>query len=43
MHSGNSGINPVIYTIFNREFKRALFRQLRRHQKCFMVIQERFL
>ncbi|KAH7724622.1 TAG-24 protein [Aphelenchoides avenae] len=39
----NSGINPVIYTIFNREFKRALFRQLRRHQKCFMVIHERFL
>ncbi|GMT07554.1 hypothetical protein PENTCL1PPCAC_29728 [Pristionchus entomophagus] len=26
----NSGVNPVIYTVFNREFKRALCRQLRK-------------
>uniref|UniRef100_A0A7E4W8F5 G_PROTEIN_RECEP_F1_2 domain-containing protein n=1 Tax=Panagrellus redivivus TaxID=6233 RepID=A0A7E4W8F5_PANRE len=31
----NSGINPVIYTVFNREFKRALCRQLRRQQRSF--------
>lgn len=26
----NSGINPIIYTLFNREFKRALCKQLTR-------------
>uniref|UniRef100_A0A0M3JZH7 G_PROTEIN_RECEP_F1_2 domain-containing protein n=1 Tax=Anisakis simplex TaxID=6269 RepID=A0A0M3JZH7_ANISI len=29
----NSGINPIIYTVFNREFKNALCRQLRRQRK----------
>ncbi|GMR60346.1 hypothetical protein PMAYCL1PPCAC_30541 [Pristionchus mayeri] len=31
----NSGINPVIYTVFNREFKRALCRQLRKMWRFF--------
>ncbi|VDM78667.1 unnamed protein product [Strongylus vulgaris] len=30
---GNSGINPVIYTVFNREFKRGLCRQLRKFER----------
>ncbi|CAJ0575075.1 unnamed protein product, partial [Mesorhabditis spiculigera] len=30
----NSGINPVIYTIFNREFKRGLCRQLRKFERA---------
>ncbi|WKY17258.1 hypothetical protein Q1695_001681 [Nippostrongylus brasiliensis] len=29
----NSGINPVIYTVFNREFKRGLCRQLRKFER----------
>lgn len=29
----NSGINPVIYTVFNREFKRGLIRQLRKFER----------
>ncbi|CAD5214836.1 unnamed protein product [Bursaphelenchus okinawaensis] len=36
----NSGINPVIYTVFNREFKRALFRQLRKHQRYLFAVRE---
>jgi hypothetical protein len=36
----NSAINPVIYTVFNREFKRALFRLLRRHQHYFNFIKK---
>ncbi|KJH41992.1 7 transmembrane receptor [Dictyocaulus viviparus] len=28
----NSGINPVIYTVFNREFKRGLCRQLKKFE-----------
>ncbi|KAF8354744.1 octr-1 [Pristionchus pacificus] len=31
----NSGVNPVIYTVFNREFKRALCRQLRKMWRFF--------
>ncbi|KHN77688.1 Octopamine receptor [Toxocara canis] len=37
----NSGINPVIYTVFNREFKCALCRQLKRPRKYFTTIVER--
>ncbi|KAK6061667.1 7 transmembrane receptor [Cooperia oncophora] len=29
----NSGINPVIYTVFNREFKRGLCRQLQKFER----------
>ncbi|XGW33378.1 hypothetical protein V3C99_017650, partial [Haemonchus contortus] len=29
----NSGINPVIYTVFNREFKRGLCRQLHKFER----------
>ncbi|KAI6176576.1 Octopamine receptor [Aphelenchoides bicaudatus] len=36
----NSGINPIIYTIFNREFKRALLRQLRKHQRFLSAFRE---
>uniref|UniRef100_A0A914C292 G-protein coupled receptors family 1 profile domain-containing protein n=1 Tax=Acrobeloides nanus TaxID=290746 RepID=A0A914C292_9BILA len=39
----NSGINPVIYTVFNREFKRALCRQLRKQQRYFVALREYFL
>uniref|UniRef100_A0AC34G991 G-protein coupled receptors family 1 profile domain-containing protein n=1 Tax=Panagrolaimus sp. ES5 TaxID=591445 RepID=A0AC34G991_9BILA len=38
----NSGINPVIYTVFNREFKRALCRQLRRQQRAILSFWEHF-
>ncbi|KAK0397016.1 hypothetical protein QR680_001943 [Steinernema hermaphroditum] len=39
----NSGINPVIYTVFNREFKRALCRQLRKQQRYVISLREHFL
>ncbi|KAI1717828.1 7 transmembrane receptor (rhodopsin family) domain-containing protein [Ditylenchus destructor] len=35
----NSAINPIIYTVFNKEFKRALFRLLRRHQHYFLFLK----
>uniref|UniRef100_A0A9J2PCK4 G-protein coupled receptors family 1 profile domain-containing protein n=1 Tax=Ascaris lumbricoides TaxID=6252 RepID=A0A9J2PCK4_ASCLU len=40
---GNSGINPVIYTVFNREFKCALCRQLKRQRKYLASIMERLI
>uniref|UniRef100_A0AC35TLV7 G_PROTEIN_RECEP_F1_2 domain-containing protein n=1 Tax=Rhabditophanes sp. KR3021 TaxID=114890 RepID=A0AC35TLV7_9BILA len=36
----NSGINPVIYTLFNREFKRALNRQLKRYSQSLSAMKE---
>uniref|UniRef100_A0A0N5C1E9 G_PROTEIN_RECEP_F1_2 domain-containing protein n=1 Tax=Strongyloides papillosus TaxID=174720 RepID=A0A0N5C1E9_STREA len=36
----NSGINPVIYTIFNKEFKRALNRQLKKYHQTFSRFRE---
>ncbi|KAI6241720.1 Octopamine receptor [Aphelenchoides fujianensis] len=35
----NSGVNPVIYT-FNREFKRGLIKQLRKHQRYLFAVRE---
>jgi hypothetical protein len=33
-------VNPIIYTVFNREFKRALLRQLRKHQRFLFAFRE---
>ncbi|CAJ0947263.1 unnamed protein product, partial [Mesorhabditis belari] len=38
----NSGINPVIYTVFNREFKRGLCRQLRKFERSFSPFTNTF-
>uniref|UniRef100_A0AAF5DM80 G_PROTEIN_RECEP_F1_2 domain-containing protein n=2 Tax=Strongyloides stercoralis TaxID=6248 RepID=A0AAF5DM80_STRER len=36
----NSGINPVIYTIFNKEFKRALNLQLKKYHQAILRFKE---
>lgn len=36
----NSALNPIIYTYYNREFKRALFRLIRRHQHRLHFMQQ---
>ncbi|PAV77658.1 hypothetical protein WR25_15643 [Diploscapter pachys] len=36
----NSGINPVIYTVFNREFKRGLCKQLHKFERFIRPVSE---